>query len=217
MKDHSVVVRKSQVLAAAQRSGLNVSEAESLWLNLYNPSKDPDSKLSRIFYFLGAWIVCLALAWFMGNRYTLYGASALILISIAYAIGFMGVGLYLLKVKQEKTLGGLGVFLSVSLVPLITYATQDLIGWWPGQFPGQYCDFFCWIEGGWAIMELVTIGISWVVLKFIKLPLLTIPLYVTLWFMMMDIAAVIPPKKLWLLLPPEILLILFDRSYVAKF
>ncbi|MGC2594740.1 MAG: hypothetical protein WA347_00490 [Rhabdochlamydiaceae bacterium] len=190
MKNHLTIVRKSDLLAAAQGMGLSDYEAETLWSNLcMTRSESTESKVPHVFYFLGAWVICLALAWFMGSRYTLYGTGALLLISIAYATGFMGAGLYLLKAKQKKTLGGLCIFLSISLVPLITYASQDLMGWWPGQFPGQYSDFFCWIKGGWAIMELATIGTSWAALYFIKFPLLTVPLYIALWFMTMDIAA----------------------------
>ena len=190
MKNHSIVVRKSDLLTATQGMGLSDSEAERLWLNL--SYKCTDSKVSHLFYFLGAWVICLALAWFMGNRYNLYGTVALLLISVAYAAGFMGTGLYLWKAKQKKTLGGIGVFLSLSLVPLITYAFQDFIGWWPGQYPGHYSDFFCWIRGGWAIMELVTIVASSVALYFIKFPLLTVLLYIALWFMMMDISGLFP-------------------------
>jgi hypothetical protein len=39
-------------------------------------------------------------------------------------------------------------------------------------------------------MELATIGATCVALRFIKFPLLTVPLYIALWFMMMDIAVV---------------------------
>jgi len=191
MESHTAVVQKTDLLAAAQGIGLSGSEAEKLWLALRTSSPDsPKSKMPRVFYFLGTLVVCLALAWFMGDRYTLYGTAALLPISLSYATCFAGAGLYLWKAKRKETLGGLGIFLSLSLVPLITYAIQDLTGWWPGQFPGQYSDFFTWIKGGWAIMELVTIGAALTALHFIKFPLLTLPLYVALWFMSMDIAPV---------------------------
>lgn len=197
MNKQSIIVHKSALLAAAQKRGLSPPEAEKLWLDLSPaPSTEPDSpksKIPRVLYFLGAWVICLALAWFMGNQYSLYGVPALLSISIVYAVGFMGVGLYLWRVKQKKTLGGLGIFLSVSLVPLITYALQDLMGWWPGKFPGEYPGFFSWVSGGWAIMELATIGACLTALHFIRFPLLTVPLYVALWFMAMDIAPVFSP------------------------
>jgi len=87
---------------------------------------------------------------------------------LALTIGFAGVGLYLWKVKRKETLGGLSLFLALSLIPLTTYSFQDVMGWWPGQFPGEYPDFFHWVRGGWAIMELVTITASLIALHFIK-------------------------------------------------
>ena len=83
-------------------------------------------------------------------------------------------------------MGGLLIFLSLSLVPLFVYATQKVLGWWPGNDPGDYANFYSWIKGGWFLIEVCTIFLTLVALYFIRFSLLTMLLYLALWFLSLD-------------------------------
>src|SRR2546428_7179406 len=94
----------------------------------------------NVLYYLGGLIILTALAWFLGKGADLYGKAFLFWVSFAYSLCFYGAGVYLWKVKHKEILGGIAFFLSLSLVPLVTYALQAMMGWWPGNNPGEYVD-----------------------------------------------------------------------------
>ncbi len=179
---------KEDLFKAADEMGMTIPQKEELWRLLHaKTSQTKRFNLLNVIYYLGALIVFYALITFASEGYSTYGVYGLFFISIAYAIFFCSIGIYFWKVKQWHVVGGLSLFLSLSLVPLITYAGQDIIGWWPGDCPGDYPDFYAFIRGGWLMMELSTIVVVLVAMYFIRFPFLTVILYVTLWFMSMDI------------------------------
>jgi len=143
--------------------------------------------VTNFLYYLGGLIILPALAWFLGKGADLYGKAFLFWVSFAYSLCFYGAGVYLWKVKDKEILGGIAFFLSLSLVPLVTYALQAWLGWWPGNDPGEYVDFYQFIKGGWFLMEVSTVACALFTLRWIRCPLLTVILYVTLWFMSQDI------------------------------
>lgn len=189
MTEHKKNISKDELLDAAKRVKISSADAKSLWEALRKDhSIRAGFRVIHIFYFLGTLIACFALAWFMGSRSDLYGMRNLLIISLVYAIGFYATGLYFWKIKKKQLIGGLGIFIGISMVPLITYAIQSLTGWWPGQSPGIYSDFSQWMSNGWLAMELATILVLLITLHYIKFPILTILLYIALWFMAMDAA-----------------------------
>lgn len=191
MSEHKKTISKDELLDAAKRVKISAPHAKSLWDALRKEhSVKAGFRVIHIFYFLGTLISCFALAWFMGSRSNLYGMRNLFIIALVYAIGFYATGFYFWKVKRRELLGGLGIFIGVSMVPLITYAFQNVMGWWPGHSPGIYSDFSLWISNGWFAIELVTMLVVMITLHFIKFPLVTIIFYIALWFMAMDAAPI---------------------------
>ena len=196
MTEHKKTISRDELLDAAKRVKISAPHAKSLWEALRKDhSVKAGFKVIHIFYFLGTLIACFALAWFMASRANLYGMRNLLIIALAYAVGFYATGLYFWKVKRRELLGGLGLFLGVSMVPLIVYAFQNVMGSWPGHSPGIYTDFSLWVSNGWFAMELATILVVLATLYFIKFPLLTVLLYIALWFTAMDAAPIFSSLK----------------------
>lgn len=196
MSEDKKSISKNELLDAAKRVKISSAHAKSLWDALRKEhSVKAGFRVIHIFYFLGTFIACFALAWFMGSRSDLYGMRNLFIIALVYTIGFYATGLYFWRVKKRELLGGLGIFIGVSMIPLITYAFQSLMGWWPGHSPGIYTDFSLWISNGWFAMEFATILVVLITLHFIKFPILTILFYIALWLMAMDVAPIFSSLK----------------------
>jgi hypothetical protein len=64
-----------------------------------------------------------------------------------------------------------------------------MLGVWPGNRPGAYKDYYPLIHGSWVIMELATIAVAAVALRFVRFGFLTAPIAFSFWFLSMDAAA----------------------------
>jgi hypothetical protein len=179
---------KKKIIQIALQVGCTEVQAEEFYKLLQEEtlSKKRFSFL-HILYYLGGLIVFCSLVWFLGEIMHLYGKTQLFFILLAYVAAFYVAGVYLWKSKRNQTLGGLFCFLSLSLVPFTTYAFQAMIGWWPASLPGEYLSFYSVIQGGWFLMEVTTLTLTAITLRFIRFPLLSTVLYLTLWFMALDI------------------------------
>ena len=180
---------KHALIQAAAQVGCTDSQAEDLWKLLHQ-----DKTSMRWFdsfnaiYYLGGLIIFCALAWFLGKSHQLYGETSFFLISLGYVLGFYAIGIYLWKIKQKEVLGGITLFLSLSLVPLATYAFQTMLEYWPHHsIFHRYSNFSELISGGWILMDITTLISTLVTFYFIRFPLLTVLLYSTLWHMCDDI------------------------------
>ncbi len=196
MSEHKKSISKEELLDAAKRVKIRKTDAVSLWEALRKEhSVKAGFKIIHVFYFLGTLIACFALAWFMASRSDVYGIRNLLLIALLYAIGFYATGFYFWKFKKRELLGGLGIFLGVSMVPLIAYTFQSVMGWWPGHSPGIYTDLSLWVSNGWFALEIATILVVLATLHFIKFPFLTVLFYLAIWFMAMDAAPLFSSLK----------------------
>src|SRR5215210_2229506 len=66
-----------------------------------------------------------------------------------------------------------------------------MTGVWLQGAPGEYQDFYDYIEGGWFPMEVGTVGAGLAALRFFRFPFLTAPIAFALWFMSMDLTPLI--------------------------
>lgn len=139
-------------------------------------------------YYSGAMLMIAACAWFLGDKWKALGSRGILATTVVYAVVAATLGLRLRR-KGFLTAGGLLVTVAVSLVPLITYCIEDLLGLWPGTPPGDYKRFYPWIHGSWIVMELATVAAAAVALRFIQFGFLTAPMAFALWFFSMDVAA----------------------------
>lgn len=173
---------KNDITQASKRIGLTDSQVAALWHALQEIQKSKSNFSTALFYF-GAIIAFLSLTWF----YTAHlkdGYS--LLISTVYALIFFWSGSYFWRVRKLKLPGGLLSSLGIVMVPLIVYSVQNVMHWWPMSSPNNYAGFYHWIHGRWMPMEMCTLAIACLVLYFIRFPFITVLIYFTLSFMLMD-------------------------------
>ena len=188
---------------AVHEGVLSSDDAERLLSWGYSRRFDPDSpvvehppeqakgfNLVTVAYYFGAMLMISGCAWFLGDKWEALGPAGILGTSLIYALVAASLGVWL-RTKRYLVGGGLLVTVAVSLVPLIVYAIEDLLGWWPAGDPGSYEDYYPWINGSWIVMELATIVVAAVALYFVRFGFLTAPLAFSFWFLSMDLAALL--------------------------
>lgn len=139
-------------------------------------------------YYFGAMLMISACAWFLGDKWDALGSKGILITSLIYA-GISAAAGWLLREKGYVIGGGLLITVAVSLTPLVAYTIEDMLGVWPGNRPGAYKEYYPLIHGSWVIMELATIVVAALALRFVRFGFLTAPIAFSFWFLSMDAAA----------------------------
>ena len=145
----------------------------------------------HVLYYAGALLVMGAMGLFANAAFDSLGGWALTTIAIGYAAGFLWLGSVLWARPATRTPGGLCVAVAVSMAPLVIYGVQDALNLWAADKPGGYHDFYPLINGSWVFMELGTIGAAALALWRFPFPFILLIASVALWFLSMDLAALI--------------------------
>src|SRR5690242_19161053 len=151
----------------------------------------PRFDLTHTAYYLGALVVMSALEWFMNEAWARYGGGVLTIIAVAYAVAFSAAGESLWRRPGLRQPGGLLFTLAVWMTPLAVFGIQYALGWWPREERQSYQAYYPQISGGCVVIEVATIGAAAVALKLRPFPFLTFPLAFALWFLSLDLAALI--------------------------
>lgn len=144
--------------------------------------------LVTVAYYFGAMLMISACAWFLGDKWDALGSKGILLTVLIYAAVIVGAARWLLA-KGYSLGGGLLITVAVCLTPLATYTIEDMLGVWPGERPGAYKDYYPWIHGSWIVMELATIAVGAIALRFVRAAFLTAQIAFSFWFLSMDAAA----------------------------
>lgn len=177
---------------AASQGLLDEGQAGRLWQFLVEREQHtPGFKPAHILYYLGGLIAIGAMSLFMTLGWEAFGGGGLLFISICYMAAAIGSVEWLRVRKLELPAGVLAAF-AVVLVPLAVYGLQHVIGLWPEDRPGSgYRDYHYQIDWRWVLMELATLGAGAAVLWRYRMPFTVMPLAVTLWYMSMDVTAML--------------------------
>jgi hypothetical protein len=141
--------------------------------------------IENFLYYFGGFIIITTMGWFLALNAASFGYGGLFVTSILYFLFFVGIGNYLWG-KDKKTPGGLLYVCAVSIVPLAVWAFESLIGIMPKEL-ARYNDFHIRVRSGYISMEVATIIVGYVFLKFRKFSLLTLPICYAMWYLSMDI------------------------------
>lgn len=190
-------IKKSELEVIAKKVGISKHQIDALWsgLRMQSACKHSRFSLSSVIYYLGAMIVLLALSWFLGVSWTLFKVEVVFSIILVYMLGFIALGRFFWHRKKLKIPGGLFITLAVCLIPLSVYIFQAWMGLWLTDEREQYRHFFSVVQYGWLPMEIATIAGACIALKFFRFPFLTMPIFLSLWFMSMDITPWIFPNE----------------------
>ncbi|VUD67639.1 hypothetical protein TDB9533_03904 [Thalassocella blandensis] len=182
-------VTKKKLEEAAAEKIISIEQAQSLYEYLVRHSGDtPRFTFTHVLYYLGGLIAIGAMTLFMNLGWESFGGAGVFFISLLYA----GAGLKISNIFSEKNLiipAGICATFAVCLTPLAIYGLQQWLGVWPDD--SVYREYHRYIKWHWMYMEFGTLAVGVFVAWKYKYPFLIMPVAVTLWYMTMDIAAMI--------------------------
>jgi hypothetical protein len=145
----------------------------------------------HVLYYAGALLVIGAMGLFATAAFDGLGGWALAAIAIIYATGFLWLGNVLWAKPNTRIPGGLCVAVAVSMTPLAIYGIQGALGLWAVGKPGGYHEFYPLINGSWVYMEVgAVIAVALALVRF-PFPFIVLIAGFALWFLSMDLAALI--------------------------
>jgi hypothetical protein len=150
----------------------------------------PSFDLTHVLWYVGALIIVGAMGLFTNDAFNRMGGWALTSCGLAYAVIAGLLGHYLWARKSLLVPGGLLIAVAVSMVPMIIYGIQDALDLWKyaqGD-PGQYHNFYPYINGSWIYMEIATVVVAAVAAYFYRFSFILLIAAVALWFFSMDVA-----------------------------
>lgn len=182
------VTRKTLDLAVAGKI-ISQQQADELMAFLKaQPSSGPGFDFTNVLYYMGGLVAIGAMTLFMNLGWEKFGGWGILYISLAYA----GIGLLLANKFQKNghaIPAGICAAFVVALAPLAIYGLQQAMGWWPDDT--VYREYHRYIKWHWIFLELGTLAVGAVIAWIYRYPFLQMPVAVTLWYMSMDIAAML--------------------------
>lgn len=143
-----------------------------------------------IIYYLGAITVMFAFGWFLVDRWKALGPGGILAVTAAYAALFIGTGEYLRR-TGFRVAGGLITGVAVGMTPLIVWAAQDLLGFWPRTSPLSMREPFDRPFGNlgfndtanWIVIEVLTMLASLVAFRRLRFAFLLAPAAISFFFL----------------------------------
>jgi hypothetical protein len=152
------------------------------------PTTKPLFTVTHVLYYFGGLIAIGAMTLFMTLGWEAFGGWGIVFITLLYG----AVALKLTTLFQAKGYvipAGITATFVVALTPLAIYGLQQGLGVWPDET--VYRDYHRYIKWHWLYMELGTLLVGAVMIWRYRYPFLVMPVAVTLWYMSMDIAAML--------------------------
>lgn len=177
-------------LARAVDAGLLSAEQEQALLRFLRqqPPQQPSFQLAHVAFYLGALLIMGAMGWLLSEAWMRIGDVALLAVALLYIVLLTSAGLAMQRRGQPIPAGVLAA-VAVSIVPLAVFALERLTGLWPlDDVQGDYHDYYRYVQGGWLLMEVATVGAGLLMLRLIPFPFIVMPIAVALWFMSMDLS-----------------------------
>jgi hypothetical protein len=172
-------------------------QADRLWQFLQERAaasamqeRGPHFTFTNVLYYLGGMLAIGAMSLFMTLGWEQFGGWGIFFIALLYA----GVAFKLASRFEAHGLAvpmGIMATLIVVLIPLAVWGLQNGLGLWPPAGPGSYRAYHYAIDWRWMTLEFATLVGAMLMLYRYKAPFLLMPVAVTLWYMSMDVAALL--------------------------
>jgi hypothetical protein len=188
----SLKVTLEELEEAALKCGLTADTAQAIWQELqHQPESEPRFEAAHVGYYFGALLVIGAMGWFMTSGWDTFSGWEIFTIAAGYAVVFLVAARVLWPNPMFRLPAGLLSTVAVCMVPLAVYGLERQFGLWPSTDPGSYTRFHPYINASWMVMEVATVLASIVALRFFPFPFLTAPAAYALWYMSMDVSALV--------------------------
>ncbi|MFW1676911.1 hypothetical protein ACFVYJ_03905 [Pontibacter sp. JAM-7] len=167
---------------------INAEQAKALQQFLATQHTGPHFDFTHVLYYLGGLLAIGAMTLFMTLGWESFGGWGILAIALIYAL----VGLKLANLfasKGYQVPAALCAAFVVTLTPLAVYGLQQGLGAWPDD--SSYRDYHRWIQWHWLYMELATLAVGAIIAWRYRFPFLIMPVAVTLWYLSMDLSAML--------------------------
>lgn len=175
---------------AAVSQGI-LSEGQSIDLIEFlksRPESSPGFTFTNLLYYFGGMIAIGAMTIFMNLGWERFGGWGIFFFALGYAVvGIVLSGFF--KNRKQPVPAGICATFVVALVPLAIYGLQIANGWWPDD--STYREYHRYIRWHWIYLELGTLAAGAIMLWLYRYPFMVMPVAVTLWYMSMDVAAML--------------------------
>jgi hypothetical protein len=182
-------ITKTQLGDAARHGILSTDQADALYDYLkHQPGTGPAFNFTNILYYLGGLVAIGAMTLFMNLGWEEFGGWGILCIALIYA----GTGLLLTSRFQRSghvIPAGICATFVVAITPLAIYGLQQGMGWWPDDT--TYREYHHYIKWHWIFLELGTLAVGTALAWTYRYPFMLMPVAVTLWYMSMDVAAML--------------------------
>ena len=182
-------ITKDQLDEASQQNIIDVSQVEPLYEFLKSKEAEmPVFNFTNVLYYLGGLIAIGAMTLFMSLGWESFGGLGIMMVCLIYAVA--GIAISNNFARKSLTIpAGICATFVVCLTPLAVYGLQQWLGMWPDET--VYKDYHRYIKWHWIYMELATLAVGAVIAWKYKYPFLVMPIAVTLWYMTMDVTAML--------------------------
>jgi hypothetical protein len=182
----------NEQLKDAVKNNIFTQEQMDAFKTFANNSNDQISKLLKVLYYGGGFLIISAMTWLIGTSLASLGKIGVVVFVSLYLIVFFISGYILFYRKKLEIAGGLLFSVSISLVPLLVFCILRLANFW--EIGTEYEDFYIWIKGRFIVLELCAIAFAVPILLKTKFPFIVFLIAFALWFMSMDIEPIIFEK-----------------------
>ncbi len=189
----SIAIREADLQQAAQHALLGTEQVDALWQFLARADRSEAAATARfgfghVMYYFGGLIAIGALTMFTTLGFSQMGFGFLITVSTGYLVLFLLLTEKLLA-KKLTIPAGIMAALAVSMVPLVIFSLQNLLGMWHSDSVTQdYRDYHYWIDWRWIMMEIGTLAAAAILFYRYRLAFMLMPVAVTGWYFSMDLA-----------------------------
>lgn len=154
---------------------------------------------SHVLWYAGALVIIGAMGLFTTLAFDQMGGKALLVTALIYAAIALFLAHRLWHKPGLRVPAGLLAAIAVSMTPLAIYGIQAEAGLWPEAFgdPGSYGGFYEWIKGSWVFMEIGTLLVGAVILRFFPFPFIGAIMALALWYLSMDLTPWIYGPEYW--------------------
>lgn len=174
---------------AVKEQIINDKQADDLFRFLQSqPEPSPGFNLTNVLYYFGGLIAIGAMTLFMNLSWENFGGWGIFYLCLLYAC----LGICLTTIFRNKGLAipaGICATFVICLTPLAIYGLQVGMNWWPDS--STYRDYHLYVKWNWLFMELGTLMVGVILAWIYRYPFMVMPIAFTLWYMSMDIAAML--------------------------
>lgn len=181
----TVRIDKERLSEAAAAGVIPPDRVDALWHFLQQrAASEPGFRLAHVIYYLGGLIALSAMTLFVSLSWEDWAGFPMLMVALLYAA--LGVFLTHYFLKRDQYLpAGLTMALAVTMTPLAVYSLEVMLGWWHEGF--VLSEWFRRIDWRTMLLSLATVLTASLALWRYRLPLLTLVLAVSTWYLLMDI------------------------------